>query len=364
VDLDVSDEQFAVEIALKEYSAPPTKIEVRTPLKNFEQRVRVIGIGKDNERLLVDDVIFDYSQYMDVRRTIVTIPETSFRKFRLVIENPTSEQKSQLIQLTRELRGDEENSRLEHFVIERRPFRIDELWLIANEEKQAPTRLLVREWYIEVTQTSEDEMTGQTLIEFESDRQPLSEVTLRTSDRNFSRQIRLEFLAVRSGKVEWRQIQEGRIFDFQFGDYDSTNLTLKFPESQQGAYRLVIENRDSTPLLIEDLKAAGPCHQIVFLAEESEKYELHYGSQGQSSPDYDTAAIEMMLAEGVVPEVAELGPEIELSVAPLDRYWNTKQIINNPLLLFPLIGILVVFLGWSLYRASKKLNEVKESNQS
>jgi len=67
-----------------------------------------------------------------------------------------------------------------------------------------------------------------------------------------------------------------------------------------------------------------------------------------------------MLTEKISPKEAELGPEFELSVAPLERLWDTKRLLNNRWLLGSVIGILALLLGLSLYQAGKKVNDLEK----
>ena len=357
ISLSPSDEQLEIEFSLKTGAPSPSQLEIITPLRNFEQRVRIYGMG-NNERLLADDAIFDYSRYMDVRRTDVSFPETEFRRFRIVIDNPTSEQESRLLQLTRQLRGNDETGRQERFTVERRPFRIDRLQLVSTVERNVPEHQLVTDWAINITQNTEDEKLGQTHIEFEKQRQPLTQITLQTDSQNFSRRAWIETARKRSGKITWDRMAKGHFSHFSFGDYEKIDDTLKFPETRAEMLRLVIENEDSPPLKVKGISAAGHRHQLLFLARGDETYEFHYGSPAENPPNYDTAAIELMQAQGINPIVADLGPEIQLTEDAGKQSKGLKAIINNPVILGAIILVIALVLGWSLYQASRKVSEM------
>lgn len=357
-----TDEELTIEFELEKNDPLPERLEIVTPLKNFEQRVRVFGVDDNNERLLADEVIFDYTRYMDVRRTGLDLLEHQFRRFRVTIDNPTSEQESQLLQLTRKLQGASETSREQRFSVERRPFRIERLQLVSTLEKHVPDALLVHEWDNSITQTREDEEQSQTLIEFETRQQPLSRITLVTDSRNFSRKVTLEIPKEKPGKTSWKPIAHGTLSRFEFGEILEEHLTLKIPESRNKTYRLVIENRDSTPLNIEELKTVGPQDQLLFLASPGTQYELHYGADGSEQPDYDTAAIQHLLSEGIEPIAAELGEAVALTEKPGQKVWTLQRIINNHFLLGSLIAIAAMVLALSLYRAVKKIGPAPNSD--
>src|SRR5437879_6372949 len=113
-------------------------INVITPLTNYQQRVQVWGSGdgQDWQPLVSDALIFDYSRYMDVGNHEVGLPGNRQRRFRIVIRDVTADQESQLLELTRRLRGGQETERIEKTTIQRRPFRIDriEFWYHVTEE--------------------------------------------------------------------------------------------------------------------------------------------------------------------------------------------------------------------------------------
>ncbi|HEY2251028.1 MAG TPA: hypothetical protein VGH74_08200, partial [Planctomycetaceae bacterium] len=107
----------------------PNGLSIISPLRNFEQRVRVYtsADGQEWEPAGEEAVIFDYSRYIDVRNNDVPFRETSRRHFRIVIDDVTAEQQSELMALTRRLRGADETERTESVTVDRRPFRIDRI---------------------------------------------------------------------------------------------------------------------------------------------------------------------------------------------------------------------------------------------
>ncbi len=257
--------------------------------------------------------------------------------------------------LTRNLQGDAETMRQQQFTIERRPFRIERLQLISTTEEHVPESLLVHDWDSKITQIQEDEDTHRTLVEFETRQQPLTQLTLATGSRNFSRKVVLEFPEEKLGKIDWKPIAEGVLSRFEFGDLQEEKLTLTCPESRRQTYRLVIENRDSPPLEVSGLQTAGPQDELIFLADPGAKYELHYGADVDASPDYDTAAIRHLLTKGVVPTAAELGEEVALSDGAGRKSWTFQRIINNRILLGSLIALAAIALTASLYQAGRKI---------
>ena len=163
-------------------------------MRNFNQRVRVFTStdGREWEPAGDETAIFDYSRYMDVRNDSVSFPETGRRRFRIVIDDVTLEQESELVALTRRLRGAEETDRTEQVVVDRRPFRIDrvDFWREVQEERATgdeKTKYPVAEHRVE-----QDKEKHQTIIQIETRRQPLTSLELETPERNFSRHAVVE----------------------------------------------------------------------------------------------------------------------------------------------------------------------------
>ena len=181
-------EALEIRVRLNEKDLQPSGFRLVTPLKNFEQRVRVFGADAAAEKPLVPDaVIFDYSQYMDVRQPDVRLPKSADREFRIVIDGLTSDQESQLLDLTRRLRGGKEEDRSERTTIQRRPFRIDRIEFWSEQTQLSVKKEMSASYPIQKFEVREDQDKHQTVIDVHTRREPLNELRLQTSTRNFSR---------------------------------------------------------------------------------------------------------------------------------------------------------------------------------
>ncbi len=78
----------------------PDGIEIQTPLKDFIRILRISG-SEDGENwtpLVEDAEIFDYSRYMDIRRTELPLPKNKYHQFSIEIGN-ASEERAQPLSL-------------------------------------------------------------------------------------------------------------------------------------------------------------------------------------------------------------------------------------------------------------------------
>jgi len=361
-------DENALEILVKlpEEAPQPQGIQLDSPLKDFQHRVRVFASadGEQWQPLTEEGLIFDYSRFIDVRNDRVAFVNplaAEHRQLRIVIDDITAEQQSRLLELTRELVGEEETSRSEQVTVDRRPLKIDQvrLW---HEVEQLQVMQTDRIAYpLAEMSIDRDEQHGQTLVTVHSRREPLTRLTLLTPSRNFSRRVNVEVPHVQGVRTVWQPIGSGVISNLNFKALQRQQLTINFPENRHRQYRLVIEDRDSPPLEIAEVRAEGSVKELVFFAAPEQQVMLTFGGQsGQwKSPRFDTTAIAAALSEGYQPQPAVLAPvadHLEGETPPLDL----PALLNRPGVLIGIIALLMAVLGWFLYQAGRRLDAASD----
>ena len=354
--------EITFRIDLEKHPEQPQGIRLITPLRNFEHHVRIESSvdGKTWQTLVGDGLIFDYSQFMDVQNLAVEFPASQGEEcswLRITIEDVTQEQQSQLLQLSRNLSGEKETSRTEQLTIKRQSFRIDriELWhdemrLDTVPDKQVAYPLVVK-------RTEQDAEAQETHVYLESRREPLTQFTVETADRNFSRAARVEVRRDDSGKESWQSIGSANLMNLDFRSLQRESLSIDITEHRETDYRLVVENRDSPPLSLKNVTVQGKAYEVVFLAMPKAEYRLAYGSTNLEAANLDTAALAASLKEGFNPIAATLGEAVESAVAPEPGDPLFKRLLNNGPFLTAVIAFLVVLLAWGLYRATRNLDD-------
>ena len=362
--------EITFEIDAEDHPEPPLGFTLVTPLQNFERRVELFEADADGEwTSLVDDaLVFDYSQYMDVHNRDLPLPprggspSTADRRFRIVIDDVTQEQQSQLMELTRKLQDDDETSRTERVVVNRQPFRIDriECWYEAEVFDVVVERKA--DYPLTGFRVERDAGAKATYVYVDSRREPLTELTIATADRNFSRTARVEVKGTRTpqaSKLEWLEtIGTGNLARLDFRNLAREDLGIGFPEAREPQYRLVIENRDSRPLEITGVKARGAVYEVVFLAQPGGRYHLAYGNATAAAPSYDTAALTASLGDGYLPLAATLGEQTASVAAPDEGEPALARLVNDPRFLGAVIMLLVVVFGVGLYQATRRLDSL------
>ena len=353
----LDDGGLEITLELDENDSQPNGLTLVSPLRNFEQRVRIqtSADGKTWEPAGNETVIFDYSRYMDVRNDDVPFPASSRKHVRLVIDDVTVEQQSQLMELTRSLRGNDETGRTEKITIDRRPFRIEriEFWLDGAEEGVKGDHK--QPYLVSGYKVTEDPKTHQTIVTIDTHREPLTSLTLETTARNFSRNCVVEVAEQQGVQTTWRSVGTATLSRMDFKNLKREQLTVTMPETRESTYRLVIDNRDSPPLAVTGVKAEGNVYEVVFLSAANTPHQLVYGDTDATAPNYDTATIQAVLTESYRPEVVKLGVEEKVAgAAPAGFKWSA--VINDPRVMTVVIGALVVVLGWGLYGAVKRMD--------
>ncbi len=348
-----------ITVELGEKDQHPNGLALVSPLRNFEQRVRVYtsADGRAWEAAGEETVIFDYSRYMDVRNDSVPFPETEKRHFKIVVDDVTVEQQSELLALTRRLRGAEETERTEQVTIDRRPFRIERIDFWREVQEERATGDEKAKYPIAARRVVEDSEKHHTIVYADTQRQPLTSLALESPERNFSRHAVVEAETAQGVKKTWQKIGEGTLSRVDFKNLKREDVVISFPESRHAHYRIVIDNRDSPPLEVAGIKAEGTVYEIVYLAARDRHEQLLYGSADANAASYDTAAIEELLRAGIQPVRAELGMQTAARIgSPAAFQWS--KLFNNPVVYGGLIAILVILLAWGLYHATKRVDKL------
>jgi len=335
-------------------------LSIVTPLTDYERRVRVFGStdGMVWTPLIDGGRIFDYSRYIDIANREIKLPKNSYRRFLVAIDGLADTEDSLLRELIRRERNGVETERIEKTVLRKRPFRMDRVELWCNQQEPLSERDKTVEYPVVLSHTAEKLAEKTTVVYFRSRREPLAELTLEATDRNFSRPVHLQVQEAKGVRAEWIDIAEGRIRLLELGNYRDAAMRIAFPGRQEKEYRIVIDNGDSPPIKITGAGGRGVVYQAVFLASPGRRYRLVYGSDDARPPHYDAASVLAPLrAEGQRPIEAKLGVEVSNPAAAPSNV-AFRQFLDNPLVPGVVIAVLVILLGWALFHAARRINRL------
>ena len=331
-------------------SAPsPTSLEIRTPLRDFIRTVRVSG-SEDGQfwQLLAEAEIFDYSRYLDFRRTLVPLPANYCRYFTVEISNATEERAQPLVHLV-QADGLDKSRALE---IMQTPFRIggvsfwQETATVANDEP------VLQEWPHAGMTVLEDRRARITDIVLDVRRAPITRIDVETPARNFNRLVTIQVPAIVKGRPSWRSVANGIVTRIDLPGLSTNAVTVSFPEQRVDQLRVVIQNADSPPIEIADVHPYGPVYRLLWLADPAAAYRLACGSEKLEPPTYDLYPIRAALEQGLVPDLWQLAPvPVTAPVAPPFRLGD---ILARPVVFRTLLVVAAAALLLLLAKALRK----------
>ena len=347
-------------VELDEKAPGATGATIRTPLADYERRVRVYGsqTGAQWAPLVNDGAIFDYSRFMAVRNRDVVIPPNDYRQFKLVVEHELDDRESPLRDLIRSRSEGKKDEQTEITQILRRPFRIDgvDLWRTVETDRMSKAETFT--YPTANLRVEPDAKHKMSRVEVTSRREPLTSLSVSTASRNFSRPATVMIPVQQGIHTDWVEVGRGTLSLIQFRAFRRAELRIDFPQQRQERYQLVIENADNPPLEITGVEAEGTGYRLVFLGTEGRKYRVEYGSDTAEPPSYDTAAVLGSLQKGFQPVIVKLGPQVANPGYKSAR--GPSGIFNSTLFLALVIVVMVLVLAWALLRAGQRIKELPQ----
>jgi hypothetical protein len=345
----------------------PEGFTILTPLHDFEHRVAVSwsADGRAWTPLVTEALMYDFARFIDVRDVTIPLPPVPAHgpggRYRIVISDVTQEQESRLAELTRTLRGGKEQEVRETTRVERRPLRIDGIEFSYTEEVEQRATPVLGDQAVVGFRTAREPDGRATRITVNTRREPVTEFTIATDAKNFSRQVTVELPPAADGggqRRRGRSLARATITRIDVAGIRREELTIPLAESRVPTYELVIDDGDSPPIDVTGITIRGPAREAVFLAEPGGVYRLAYGGD-LAAPRYDTAAIRAALAARAVATPATLGPEAV--VAPRQPAAEPFRLLADGRFQLAAILVLVVILAAALFLAARRIDAAPPS---
>lgn len=341
---------------LAEKQPSPDGLDIRTPLRDFIRTVRVSGSpdGQAWQPLVENAEIFDYSRYMDIRRTEITLPSNSFRHFSIEISDASEERAQPLVRLVQE--GGRDASRA--FDLLRTPFRIQGVSFWRTTTTRAKASPVLQDWpHAGFTVTNNpDSQTTEILIQTRM--APLTRLTLETPARNFQRDATVMAPDRIRGQKSWRTIARRKLTRVDLPGYARDDRTIEFDETRAPELRLILRNQDNPPLDIAGIQARGPVYRLLWLADPGAAYQIAFGQDRVEAPSYDTHAIRTALEQGLAPERWTLADAGEIEIP--GRRFSIAGFFSRPAVFGSLLALAALALLILLARALKASDRTDE----
>ena len=311
--------------------------------------------------LVTDGIIFDYSQYMDVSSREIALPKNSFREFKVKIEDVTDDKESPFKELTRTFKAAKEDQRVERTVIERRPFRIDRIDSRGAVVREGVPQAKMVSYPVAGVDAKVDAAKKQTVVMVRSRREPITRFTLETTNRNSSRRARGRGPGGARTEHGLAAARGGDDRELQLPQAKARNVDDHDPGAARGAIPDRYSQRGQSAAERHRGQGGGEraAPGLSRPAGEDLSCPIWIGNRG-APPNYEAATVappetkarqhaEVLAKLGVEAGNAEFGGEPARAV----RGW-----LDNWLFLGTAIGLMVVFLGWCLFRAGRRLESL------
>jgi len=164
--------------------------------------------------------------------------------------------------------------------------------------------------------------------------------------RNFSRTVVVE-------DEKGDEIQSGsisRVFVKRAGETVSNeDLALDVYSRRESKLRVIIENRDDAPLLVERVRALSYERRIYFDPRGKTALRLYYGDEKLGAPSYDYQQFFEQNPHAVIAQLGPAGANARFTGRPDDRPWSER----HGWILWAAMLIAVVLLGAMALRGLK-----------
>ncbi|MBU6178640.1 MAG: DUF3999 family protein [Verrucomicrobia bacterium] len=349
------DHSIELVVALADGSPAAARLEIATPLRDFEKGVTVSipGEGGSWSVLVGDAFVFDHTRFLDFRHTTVTLPETQARRFRIRIADATDEQRSRVREITRTVGEASGTTVSETSRTETRSFRVDELRFHAAPEP-AETGDPDRERHVLALLSQETTAGGETELLLDGGNLPLDRIAFTTESRNFRRPVSIQIPA--EGDT-WRTVHRGTLHVYDVGGFHDESLSLAVPGFQSDRYRIVVENGENPPVVFAGASGETRTRDLVFLADPGDRPVVFLGGDDATltKPSLDTAAIDAALSRSVRAATLLLG-ETTSNPANRDIVPPGPSLLESRGVLWSVIAVAVAVLIAALYGALRKID--------
>ena len=282
---------------------------------------------------------------VNLRNNTITFPASTYRFFKVIINNYREEQESPLYQLTHEKRQGKGYSTVKKILNRREGIRIVKLELEQKLIRAVNEKMAKKTYEIKVESIEQHNKVTEIIIT--TQRQPLTSFKLTSSSKNFSRRITV---AYQGEKKRWYNLTTGVFEQIVVKGFKSTQATIDFHESRYVTYKITIDNLDNRPLENIVITANGNIYRALMLGRPLEEVELFYDGLA-AEPNYD---INTTLSKITKPLYASY----KLSAEKVNVNYQLRQgKINYKLIFICLISLTALILGFILFKNFGKLNE-------
>ncbi len=218
-----------------------------------------------------------------------------------------------------------------------------------------------------IIQNSKEKST-ELMVDFGTQGIASREISLVTSDTNFSRRAVVQ---VSANGLSWRLINEGSVSVTALKSFSGSQLSISYPESHERYLRVIVFNYDNKPVnFIDYADVRSTIRAVVFEAKPEVKYNLYYGNASVSAPLYDIGRLFRYIDTNDFIKAVLGGQATNTEFVPkalpilpfTERY---PYLLNITLaVLVIVIGVFLFFYLRNITKGDIKTEEIKNENSA
>lgn len=220
--------------------------------------------------------------------------------------------------------------------------------LVYNEKE--PGRIVE---YTSKFSVSNNRERHKTTIEIDlKGRVPVNQIRLKVaSDFDYYRPYIIQYLSdsfktERGWQYNYSELGSGTINSLE-------DEPIHFKNSLAKEFRIIIENHDNQPLIIDSVFVYGDEHALIARFTEDGDYFLVYGNRNAHLPQYDIYRFTEKIPTDL--KVLEVGKEEDV-LKFVGSFDMGESLFSNPVWLWIILLVVASALGWFSFKMLKKAN--------
>ena len=253
------------------------EISLVTSARDFHKSVQVqTSTDLVTWQEVATDTVFDFSSRLNLRKTAITVPETTARYARLLLQEvpPATAHGPDMTLQYEGLHVRLNNANVPGFRLEQ---------ILGRGGATAPASTIYDRATFPQPQVTPDK-EGNTVVDLGGVHCPITEVTMHVDNPYYYRQVEL-WAADKDSPEAYRQIASDVLYKIPGMAVAKNTLSVQQP--QQHYVRLKVRNGDNPPLRIRQVDIAWVPQHLYFIPEAAQHYTLYYGSESQRPLVYE-----------------------------------------------------------------------------
>jgi len=343
---------------LHDGSVQPSKIQINTSMKNFEQQVQIYGYNKAKGNwilLLGDGFLFDSSQNLQAKKLSIPFDSQNFRSFKLVFSQASLERRQALRKIRNVWKENTPDLKEQADVVVTQNFKIDEVqfwgWKMAVTEQK-----LSYLSFKAVTNSIKIEKPFNQVVELLHNSNavfPICGIRVQCENKNFSRKI--EILMKNNTLL-------GEIFSVELPGFRNrdTDFLFKTPVQSPQPITFKILNGENPPLKLGDFEWIVPEFEFSFLCEKK-LFPIKVTADPEGvNPKYKQDEIIQEVLRRLTPYPVSLknGSGNRIEVKSVSAHTETPG--WQRWIMWIGVVTAVVIMGFGIFAAGKKIDEIDE----